>query len=178
MRGTSWTKPSVSFFLCGEWLTAIRARFSYSAASASAQIRHALRVPPPLHSKHTECASCSTSLRPKQGLTLACPQVTTTSRRTQTPPGRIPSLKADKRKGFIYNRSLSVLTWSICVLTVSEVISAYLRIPLTSTLAFGGIGGLAIGLAGKVSRCACLPDPLTGSDFKQRTSPIVTSKSF
>ena len=72
------------------------------------------------------------------------------------PPGRIPSLKADKRKGFIYNRSLSVLTWSICVLTVSEVISAYLRIPITSTLAFGGIGGLAIGLAGKVSRCARL----------------------
>lgn len=63
---------------------------------------------------------------------------------------RIPSLKADKRKGFIYNRSLSVLTWSICMLTVSEVISAYLRIPITSTLAFGGIGGLAIGLAGKV----------------------------
>ncbi|CAB1118716.1 unnamed protein product [Ectocarpus sp. CCAP 1310/34] len=61
----------------------------------------------------------------------------------------IPSLKADKRKGFIYNRSLSVLTWSICLLTVSEVISAYLRIPITSTLAFGGIGGLAIGLAGK-----------------------------
>lgn len=65
---------------------------------------------------------------------------------------RIPSLKADKRKGFIYNRSLSVLTWSICLLIVSEVISAYLRIPITSTLAFGGIGGLAIGLAGKVRR--------------------------
>ncbi|CAN0137040.1 unnamed protein product [Ectocarpus sp. 12 AP-2014] len=64
-------------------------------------------------------------------------------------PVWIPSLKADKRKGFIYNRSLSVLTWSICLLTVSEVISAYLRIPITSTLAFGGIGGLAIGLAGK-----------------------------
>lgn len=64
-------------------------------------------------------------------------------------PVWIPSLKADKRKGFIYNRSLSVLTWAICMLTVSEVISAYLRIPITSTLAFGGIGGLAIGLAGK-----------------------------
>ncbi|CAM9494306.1 unnamed protein product [Scytosiphon promiscuus] len=64
-------------------------------------------------------------------------------------PVWIPSLKADKRKGFIYNRSLSVLTWSICLLTVSEVISAFLRIPITSTLAFGGIGGLAIGLAGK-----------------------------
>lgn len=41
------------------------------------------------------------------------------------------------------------------MLTVSEVISAYLRIPITSTLAFGGIGGLAIGLAGKVSECIC-----------------------
>lgn len=63
---------------------------------------------------------------------------------------RIPTLKADKRKGFIYNRSLSVLTWAICLLSVSEIISSYLRIPITSTLAFGGIGGLAIGLAGKV----------------------------
>ena len=71
--------------------------------------------------------------------------------------GRIPSLKADKRKGFIYNRSLSVLTWSICLLTVSEVISAYLRIPITSTLAFGGIGGLAIGLAGKVRPICATP---------------------
>lgn len=76
-------------------------------------------------------------------------------RRTQF--DRIPSLKADKRKGFIYNRSLSVLTWSICLLTVSEVISAYLRIPITSTLAFGGIGGLAIGLAGKVRRVYVTP---------------------
>ncbi|CAM9826748.1 unnamed protein product, partial [Ascophyllum nodosum] len=64
-------------------------------------------------------------------------------------PVWIPSLKADKRKGFIYNRSLSVLTWAICMLTVLEVISSFLRIPITSTLAFGGIGGLAIGLGGK-----------------------------
>ncbi|CAM9739296.1 unnamed protein product, partial [Sphacelaria rigidula] len=66
-------------------------------------------------------------------------------------PVWIPSLKNDKRKGFIYNRSLSVLTWALCFVSVSEIISSFLRIPITSTLAFGGIGGLALGLAGKVS---------------------------
>ncbi|CAM9409124.1 unnamed protein product, partial [Discosporangium mesarthrocarpum] len=66
-----------------------------------------------------------------------------------TLPVWIPSLRADKRKGFIYNRSLSVFTWSVCALYVVEIISVFLRIPITSTLAFGGIGGLAFGLAGK-----------------------------
>lgn len=32
-------------------------------------------------------------------------------------------------------------------LVVCEMLSSYLKIPLSSTLAFGGVGGLAIGLS-------------------------------
>ncbi|CAM9151039.1 unnamed protein product [Phaeothamnion confervicola] len=64
-------------------------------------------------------------------------------------PVWLPELRQDKRKGFVYSRSSSVLLWAVVVLAVMEVISSFLRIPITSTLAFGGIGGLAFGLASK-----------------------------
>lgn len=41
MRGTSWTKPSVSFFPCGEWCTAVRATF-FNSASVTAEVQFRL----------------------------------------------------------------------------------------------------------------------------------------
>ncbi|KAG5191239.1 Mechanosensitive ion channel-domain-containing protein [Tribonema minus] len=60
-----------------------------------------------------------------------------------------PELQNDMRKAFIYNRTTSVLTWTLVALGLLQVISAFLHIPLASTMAFGGAGGIAFGFAAK-----------------------------
>lgn len=47
------------------------------------------------------------------------------------------------------DKSSSVLIWVIGVLIACEMVSTYLKVPLSSTLAFGGFGGLAIGLSAR-----------------------------
>jgi MscS family membrane protein len=37
--------------------------------------------------------------------------------------------------------------WTIGILAACEMISSYLKVPLSSTLALGGVGGLAVGLS-------------------------------
>jgi small-conductance mechanosensitive channel len=46
-------------------------------------------------------------------------------------------------------RSTSVVIWIVGVLVACEMVSTFLRVPLSSTLAFGGVGGLAIGLSAR-----------------------------
>lgn len=64
-------------------------------------------------------------------------------------PAWVPSLQEDKRRSYIIDRSSSVVLWILAIFSCIECISAFLKVPLSSTLAFGGIGGLAFGLASK-----------------------------
>lgn len=50
---------------------------------------------------------------------------------------------------YFLNRSTSVVIWIVGVLIVCEMFSTFFRVPLSSTLAFGGVGGLAIGLSAR-----------------------------
>ena len=61
----------------------------------------------------------------------------------------VPSLQEDRRRSYIIDRSSSVVLWILATFSCIECISAFLKVPLSSTLAFGGIGGLAFGLASK-----------------------------
>jgi small-conductance mechanosensitive channel len=58
-----------------------------------------------------------------------------------------PKIGESKRQSYIVNKTASVLVWTVGALVASEMLSSYLKIPLTSTLAFGGVGGLTIGLS-------------------------------
>ena len=60
-----------------------------------------------------------------------------------------PTLKENRRQSYVVNRFCSVAIWTIGVLIVCEMFSIYFRVPLSSTLAFGGVGGLAIGLSAR-----------------------------
>ncbi len=60
-----------------------------------------------------------------------------------------PDLKSDKRKAFIYNRSTSFLLWLFVALGVLQIVSDALNVPIASTLAFGGAGGIVFGLASR-----------------------------
>ena len=60
-----------------------------------------------------------------------------------------PSLTEDRRKNYVFNRSVSVALWFVNFLIACEMISTYLKVPLSSTLAFGGVGGVALGLSAK-----------------------------
>ena len=61
----------------------------------------------------------------------------------------VPSLQEDRRRSYIIDRSSSVVLWILATFSCIECISAFLKVSLSSTLAFGGIGGLAFGLASK-----------------------------
>ncbi len=60
-----------------------------------------------------------------------------------------PDLQSDKRKAFIYNRSTSFLLWFFIALGVLQIVSDALNVPIASTLAFGGAGGIVFGLASR-----------------------------
>lgn len=60
-----------------------------------------------------------------------------------------PSLTEDRRKNYVFNRSVSVALWFVTFLIACEMVSTYLKVPLSSTLAFGGVGGVALGLSAK-----------------------------
>lgn len=60
-----------------------------------------------------------------------------------------PTIAENRRQNYVVNRSASVIIWIIGGLVVCEMVSTYLKIPLSSTLAFGGVGGLAIGLSAR-----------------------------
>lgn len=60
-----------------------------------------------------------------------------------------PSMTEDRRKNYVFNRSVSVALWFVNFLIACEMISTYLKVPLSSTLAFGGVGGVALGLSAK-----------------------------
>eukprot|EP01039_Chlorochromonas_danica_P003358 gene3358-3681_t len=60
-----------------------------------------------------------------------------------------PSIAESKRQSYVFNRSSSVVIWIAAGLIICEMVSAFLKVPLSSTLAFGGVGGLAIGLSAR-----------------------------
>ncbi len=60
-----------------------------------------------------------------------------------------PSLVDNRRQSYVVKRSTSFIIWTIGVLVACEMVSTYLKVPLTSTLALGGVGGLAIGLSAR-----------------------------
>lgn len=59
-----------------------------------------------------------------------------------------PSI-SDRRQIYVANRFSSVAIWFVTVLVVCEMFSIYFKVPLSSTLAFGGVGGLALGLSAR-----------------------------
>lgn len=61
----------------------------------------------------------------------------------------LPSLKDNRRQTYVVNRFCSVAIWTVGVLIVCEMFSIFFKVPLSSTLAFGGVGGLAIGLSAR-----------------------------
>jgi len=61
----------------------------------------------------------------------------------------LPALTEDRRKNYVFNRSVSVALWFVTFLIACEMVSTYLKVPLSSTLAFGGVGGVALGLSAK-----------------------------
>ena len=60
-----------------------------------------------------------------------------------------PSLVENRRQSYVVNRSSSVAVWVILFFVSCEMISTYLKVPLSSTLALGGVGGLALGLSAR-----------------------------
>ena len=61
----------------------------------------------------------------------------------------LPNLSENRRQSYVVNRSTSVVIWVVGVLVACEMVSTFLHVPLSSTLAFGGVGGLAIGLSAR-----------------------------
>jgi len=60
-----------------------------------------------------------------------------------------PSLAENRRQSYVVNRSTSVIIWVMGVLAACEMVSTYFKVPLSSTLAFGGVGGIALGLSAR-----------------------------
>lgn len=60
-----------------------------------------------------------------------------------------PGLVDNRRQSYVVKRSTSFVIWTVGVLVACEMVSTYLKVPLTSTLALGGVGGLAIGLSAR-----------------------------
>jgi hypothetical protein len=55
-------------------------------------------------------------------------------------PSFAPWLAENRRQLYVIRRSLSFIIWTLGSLTVCEMISTFLRIPMASILAFGGFG--------------------------------------
>lgn len=58
-----------------------------------------------------------------------------------------PKVGDSKRQTYMVDKSASVVIWTVGGLIACEMLSTFLKIPLSSTLAFGGVGGLAAGLS-------------------------------
>jgi len=60
-----------------------------------------------------------------------------------------PALAENRRQSYVVKRSTSFIILLVGVLVACEMVSTYLKVPLSSTLAFGGVGGLALGLSAR-----------------------------
>jgi len=60
-----------------------------------------------------------------------------------------PALTENRRSAYVFARSSSVVVWSVGVLVACEMVSTFMKVPLTSTLAFGGVGGLVLGFSAR-----------------------------
>ena len=69
--------------------------------------------------------------------------------KTQFLPTFFPDLENNRRAAYVFDRFTSVTIWVVGVLAVCEMVSTYFKVPLSSTLAFGGVGGIALGLSAR-----------------------------
>lgn len=60
-----------------------------------------------------------------------------------------PELGENKRQKYVLHKATSFLIWIVGVLVACEMVATYMKVSLSSILAFGGIGGLALGLSAK-----------------------------
>ena len=60
-----------------------------------------------------------------------------------------PKMAANQRNSYFATRTTSVIIWGLCGLIACEMVSTFFKVPLSSTLAFGGVGGLALGLSAR-----------------------------
>lgn len=58
-----------------------------------------------------------------------------------------PNLADNRRQSYVVDRSSSVTIWFLGMLITCDMISNFLKVPLSSIVAFGGAGGLLIGLS-------------------------------
>ncbi|CAM9782277.1 unnamed protein product [Heterosigma akashiwo] len=73
-------------------------------------------------------------------------------------PVLLPQLTQDSRRNYILQKSSSFLMWAFAVIAVIDRISTFLGRPFSSTLAFGGISGIAFGLGSRdIVRSSSLP---------------------
>jgi len=60
-----------------------------------------------------------------------------------------PTLKNDSRRNYILQKTTTFLVWAFSIIAVVDSVSSFLGVPISSTLAFGGIGGIAFGLGSR-----------------------------
>jgi hypothetical protein len=58
-----------------------------------------------------------------------------------------PKIGESKRQSYLVNKASTVAVWTVAGLAACELLSTHFHVPLSSTLAFGGVGGLAVGLS-------------------------------
>jgi len=64
-------------------------------------------------------------------------------------PRWFPKLAEDKRRIYIVDRSSTVVIWTVTSILILDLVSQFFKVPLSSSLALGGVGGVAVGLAAK-----------------------------
>jgi small-conductance mechanosensitive channel len=89
------------------------------------------------------------------------------------------SSNENRRQVYVFNRITSFAINALGLLVSCEAIASYLKIPLSSLLAFGGVGGLTLGLSvkGVVSNflgglLLLLNEPFTPGDMVQCRSGL------
>ncbi len=60
-----------------------------------------------------------------------------------------PKLAGNRRRRYVVGRAASACLWSLQLLTLGGMISAFLQVPLKTVLAAGGVGGLVLGLSAR-----------------------------
>lgn len=60
-----------------------------------------------------------------------------------------PKLAESRRQSYVVNRASSVVIWLVGALIACEMVSTFLKVPLSTFITFGGFAGLALGLSAR-----------------------------